>query len=85
MGEEFLDRVVRLLEDKGCATTNDLMHYLGISLQEVNTLLGVLISEGVIEEVDLSSRCNSCPVSSSCHMKSGKVLKAFKLRSSKSV
>lgn len=85
MSEDFLDKVVRLLESKGYVTTNDLMHYLGISLQEVNTLLGILISEGIVEEVDLRSRCGSCPISSSCHMKSGRILKAFKLRSSKSM
>jgi len=85
LSEDLLSKALRLLESRGCVTTDDLMHYLGISLQEVNTLLGILIGEGIVEEVNPKLRCGLCPLSPSCHMKSSRILKTFKLRSSKSM
>ncbi len=86
MRENVVDELINFLNGKGCATASEIARNLGMSLREVNTLLGVLIGEGVVEEVDLTSRCRSCPLSGSCGIRDRYgTLKAFKLRSNKLV
>ncbi|MCS7108890.1 MAG: FeoC-like transcriptional regulator [Sulfolobales archaeon] len=79
-----MNDVVVYLKNKGCVTVDDLIKDFSLSPSEVNVLLGVLIAEGIVEEVEALSNCKSCSLSALCgHHKRGRSFKMLKLRESK--
>lgn len=82
-GLNFND-VVAYLRNKGCVTVDDLINDFSLSFSEVNVLLGILIAEGIVEEVEAFSSCKSCSLNSLCgNHKRGRSFKIFKLKGSK--
>ncbi|MEM0453983.1 MAG: helix-turn-helix domain-containing protein [Sulfolobales archaeon] len=78
---DLVNEVVTFLKSKKCVTIEDLIRNLGMSIQEVNTLIGILVAEGIVEEVELTSNCESCSLNTVCTSKNRhKALKVFKLR-----
>jgi CRP-like cAMP-binding protein len=78
---DLITRAINLLRIRKYITNEDLARELGLSNEEVNTLLGVLLAEGIIDEVRITHQCSTCPLRGFCSVVGGcKDLRVFKLR-----
>jgi CRP-like cAMP-binding protein len=78
---DLITRAINLLRIRKYITNEDLARELGLSNEGVNTLLGVLLAEGIIDEVRIIHQCSTCPLRGFCSVVgSCKDLRVFKLR-----
>ena len=77
----IITRAIDLLRSRKYLSSEELARELGLSSEEVSTLLGVLLAEGVIDEVRVTHQCSTCPLRGFCSVVEGcKDLRVFKLR-----
>ena|GEM_PF-956118 len=59
-------KVLQVLNGEGVVDVYTLARKLGISIGEVESLLGLLLSQGYIKQEKVENPCDSCPLSSAC-------------------
>ena len=82
--ESIITRAVNLLRSRKYLSSEELARELGLSNEEVSMLLGVLLAEGIIDEVRITHQCSTCPLRGFCSIvRNCKDLRVFKLRNSR--
>jgi len=69
---DIIRRVLLYLGDGGCRSVNELRKLLNVDEALFESILGLLTSEGIIEEVKYRLPCDKCPIKSSCPITSGR-------------
>ncbi|MEM3904225.1 MAG: winged helix-turn-helix transcriptional regulator [Sulfolobales archaeon] len=68
---DLITRAINLLRIRKYITNEDLARELGLSNEGVNTLLGVLLAEGIIDEVRITHQGSTCPLRCVCSVVGG--------------
>lgn len=69
LADGTVERVLRYLSARRCVTVSDLERGLGLSRSEVESVVGLLLSEGIISEAREELQCGRCPLTGKCTLK----------------
>lgn len=79
LSKEVINKVLEYLNVKKCITVSELGNVLGMSRGEVELVLGLLLSQGIISEVKELHPCGSCSLASVCKLKYSSNVRVYRM------
>ena len=71
---KLIELLIENIRNKSSINKEILSRELGIDLGTVESILGLLISQGILEIIKINSKCNSCPLNSVCSRRDNYVI-----------
>lgn len=79
LSKEVISKILKYLRVRGCVTLSELEGVLGMSKGEVELVLGLLLSQGIINEVEGLHPCSVCSLASGCRLKYSSNVRVYRV------
>lgn len=79
LSEEVISKILKYLRVRGCVMISELEDVLGMSRSEVELVLGLLLSQGIISEVKGLHPCSVCSLASGCILKYSSNVRVYRV------
>ncbi len=73
--------ILRILDKEKTVDTYTISRILRIPVEEVESLLGLMLSHGYIEQKEVTTSCHECPLRLSCPVAGRNVIRVYAITS----